>query len=189
MSRTDTFFGCFGSGYWPNVEGLAAVLAPSLAFLPPHARLVVTGRLGFNLKDHAAYRRGRLINDSRLVHFDHLPPMAYDALVASCDALLLPVFVGSGSPLKTADALASGRPVLMSQAMARGYEEIIAACGDGVMMAEDAPAFRRQWQDLVRMTRAELQGLVGAGDKRRKLLSWERRLEPFVTAIEALARP
>jgi glycosyltransferase involved in cell wall biosynthesis len=182
-ASNEILFGCFGSSYWPNREGLASIIRPSLAFLPPNARLVTTGRLGFAIKDHKSYRRGRFINDNRLVHYDHLRADAYDALVQSCDILLLPVFVGSGSPLKTADALASGRPVLLTTKMLIGYEDIVAQNSDGVMVADTPAEFRAKWQELARLGKDAFADLVGRGASRREFLTWNSRLAPLLKAL------
>lgn len=181
-------FGCFGSSYWPNSEGLAAVTRPSLAFLPPNGRLVTTGRLGQALKDHPSYRRGRRINDSRLLHYDHLDGAAYEALVRSCDLLLLPVFVGGGSPLKTADALASGKPVLLTRKMTSGYDDILATNADGVTLVDDPAQFRERWLELARLGRSGLRNLQGRGGDRKHALTWRVRLAPLIAAIGELEK-
>lgn len=182
-------FGCFGSAYWPNVEGVAAVLWPSLAFLSPDARLVSTGQLNLDIRAHRSYQRGAAINDSRMIGLGHLAAGDFHQLVGACDALLLPVFVGSGSPLKSADALATGRPVLMSRAMAAGYEEIIAACPDGVTIVDDPAAFRLAWKEWAGLGKSGLAALAGAGRDRARLLAWPTRLGGLSRAIAAAARP
>lgn len=180
-------FGCFGSAYWPNLEGIASVLRPSLAFLPPSARMVMTGRLHQELRSHPSYERGRAINDARLLGFEHLPGGDFDHLVKDCDALLLPVFVGGGSALKSADALASGRPVLMSRAMTVGYEDIIAACPDGLQIVDDPAAFRTAWQGWAKLGKAGLAELAGKGRERTRLLSWASRLDGLAQTIASVA--
>lgn len=180
-------FGCFGSGYWPNLEGFADVMSPSLAFLPPNVKVLMTGSFHEEVRAHLAFRRGAALNDTRVVGYPYLDGPDFAALVAGCDALLLPVFVGSGSPLKTADALASGRPVLMSRLMATGYEDIIAACPDGVRIVEDAGAFRAAWKEWADLGKAGLATLAGDGARRAALLSWSRRLDGFSEAVGALS--
>lgn len=180
-------FGCFGSAYWPNLEGFADVMSPSLAFLPPDVKVLMTGRFHEEVRAHLTFRRGAALNDTRVVGYPHLDGPDFAALVAGCDALLLPVFVGSGSPLKTADALASGRPVLMSRLMAAGYEDIIAACPDGVRIVEDAAAFRAAWKEWADLGKAGLAALAGEGARRAALLRWSTRLDGFSEAVGALA--
>ena len=180
-------FGCFGSAYWPNLEGFADVMSPSLAFLPPSVKVLMTGRFHEEVRAHLAFRRGAALNDTRVIGYPHLNGPDFAALVAGCDALLLPVFVGSGSPLKTADALASSRPVLMSRLMATGYEDIIAACPDGVRIVDDARAFRAAWKEWADLGKVGLAALAGAGARRAALLRWSTRLDGFSEAVGALA--
>lgn len=184
-----TCFGCFGSAYWPNREGIASVLWPSLAFLPPNARMIMTGRLHQEVRTHASYERGRAINDVRLLGFGHLSGGDFDHLVNGCDALLLPVFVGSGSALKSADALASGRPVLMSRAMAVGYEDIIATCPDGLQIVDDPTSFRSAWQDWAKLGKAGLAELAGNGRERARSLNWASRLNGLAQAVASVSVP
>lgn len=180
-------FGCFGSAYWPNLEGFASIMAPSLAFLPPSVKVLMTGRFHEEVRAHLGFRRGAALNDTRVIGYPHLSGPDFAALVAGCDALLLPVFVGSGSPLKTADALASGRPVLMSRLMAAGYEDIIAACPDGVRIVEDAAAFRAAWKEWADLGKAGLAALAGDGACRAALLRWSKRLDGLSEAVGALS--
>lgn len=181
-------FGCFGSAYWPNLEGFASILSPSLAFLPPSVKVLMTGRFHQEVRAHLAFRRGAALNDTRIIGYPHLQGPDFAALVAGCDALLLPVFVGSGSPLKTADALASGRPVLMSRLMATGYEDVVAACPDGIRIVEDAVEFRSVWKEWADLGKAGLADLAGDGARRASLLSWSKRLDGFSEAVGALAK-
>ena len=182
-------FGCLGSAYWPNSEGLASVIAPSLAFLPVDSKLALAGNIGAHLRDHRHYRRGRLVNDSRIADFGFLSAEDYDALALSCDALIVPLFVGSGSPLKSADALASGKPLILSRKAASGYEDVIAAVPAGVRIAETPTEFRRLWAEVARMSKAALADEALEGKARAALLGWDRRTQPFAAAIDALLTP
>jgi hypothetical protein len=186
VQTTDvTAFGFFGSAYWPNVEGLASVMDPSLAFLPPMAKLLMTGKLYEDVRKHPRFLRCQSLNESRMVGFGYLPADEYDALVGACDALVIPVFVGSGSPLKTADALASGRPVLLSEAMATGYADVLAECPDGVAIVRDARDFRTAWRDWAYLGRRGLAELTGQAASRARLLTWAHRLGGLGRAVEA----
>lgn len=181
-------FGCFGSSYWPNVDGFAQVLAPSLAMLSPGSRVIMTGTFGRAVRSHPDYERGRALNDTRLVVFDHLSTEHYAALVAACDALLLPIFVGGGSPLKTADALASGRPVLMSREMASGYEDVIEACPDGVHVVNTPQEFRTAWRHWSSLSKGDFVNLAGDGQRRAEMLQWTTRLRGLSDEVAGLSR-
>lgn len=181
-------YGCLGSGYWPNVEGLAAVSRPSLAFLPPGQVLGTLGRIGEGLVHHPAWRRGQAINESRLDDAGFLPEAKLAATMAGMDALILPVFVGGGSMLKAADVLATGRPALISRRASVGYEDVIAASEGLIEVAETADAFRRAWIAMCARPRdsfwnaAVVQKAIGAR------LSWRERLSEVGPAMTAVLR-
>jgi glycosyltransferase involved in cell wall biosynthesis len=105
-----------------------------------------------------------------------------DELIATfhaARAILVPVFTGEGSNLKTADALASGRPVIMTERATRGYEEVLAADDEGVTVVPDAQAFRAA---MAGELRRERQPWMGAA--RRELLGWPTRLAPLLAAVQ-----
>ena len=185
-SAASLVFGCLGSAYWPNTEGLASVIAPSLAFLPLDVRLALAGDIGQHLRDHRLYRRGRLVNDSRIADFGFLAAEDYDALARCCDALVVPLFVGSGSPLKSADALATGGPIILSRKGSSGYEDVIAAAPAGVVIAETPSDFRVRWAEMAHRSKQSLAEDRAAGQARAALLTWDNRTRPFVEAIAAL---
>jgi NAD(P)H-hydrate repair Nnr-like enzyme with NAD(P)H-hydrate dehydratase domain len=186
--RSPVRYGCLGSGYWPNVEGLAAVVAPSLAFLPPGHRLETIGRIGEKLICHPAWRRGRAINEARLHDAGFVAGDRLGRFLAAMDALILPVFVGGGSMLKTADVLAAGRPALLSRRAAVGYEDVIAA-SDGLVSVADSPEeFRKAWIALTSQPRDRFWAISADREALRRNLSWEQRLALVGPALESVLR-
>jgi glycosyltransferase involved in cell wall biosynthesis len=180
-------FGCFGSAYWPNAEGLASVVRPSLAFLPPDARLVVAGRLGEAVRQSPAFAHGRTVNEARMTDLGYLSQPDYLEFLGTVDAFVLPVFVGGGSSLKAADALATGKPVLMTRCTAVGYEDIIALDPGALVIADDPAGFRSAWRDLATRSRQALAELGRLRSDRRELLRWSARLQPLREALRPLA--
>ena len=179
------WFGCVGSGYWPNVEGVASVLRPSLAFLPVDCRLVLGGRIGEHVQRHNAYKRGRAINDARIIDCGLVSDTAYVDLLRSVDALLLPAFVGGGSMLKAADVLAAGAVTLISRRAMIGYEDIVASAGRRVIVADTPDEFRTRWIELTRLSKDELKQLGAADGHVEASLSWSARLAGLAPALRS----
>ena len=94
-------------------------------------------------------------------------------------AVLVPVFVGEGSNLKSADALASGAPVIMTERATRGYEDVIAADGEGVTVVRTPKEFRTAMKSAV-----EDRPDPGIRSSERYAeLCWTRRLAPLTNVV------
>lgn len=167
-----------GSSYWPNIEGFAEIATPSLAFLPPTTRIHVVGSVGAQLLVAPAIDRHQSVNVSRMVVRGFLEMPQLVATMRAARAVLVPVFVGEGSNLKSADALASGRPVIMTERATRGYEDVLARDPEGVTVVANAADFRRAMLGHLGQP-----GTASVGAERARLLSWDLRLQPLVGVI------
>lgn len=177
-ASTDPYFSFAGSSYWPNVEGFADIADPSLAFLPPTMRIQVAGTVGSEIMNHPAIVRRHTVNASRItlrgfLSMDDLVRMMHRSL-----AVLVPVFVGEGSNLKSADALASGVPVIMTERATRGYESILADDSTGVTIVASPNDFRLAMADHLDNHVSEPVGAI-----RRRSLSWSQRLQPLTELV------
>ena len=167
-----------GSSYWPNLEGFAALATPSLAFLPPTTRIHIAGSMSTEVLKWRDIERRYSVNASRIVRRGFLDMSELVATMHAARAVLVPVFTGEGSNLKSADALACGRPVIMTERATRGYEDVLAEDDEGVTVVSDAAEFRRAMTAALGGTRSS--GSVGA--TRRRSLSWSQRLASLQTA-------
>jgi len=172
-------FAFVGSAYWPNTEGFAQIATPSLAFLPPTTRIHVAGSVGRELLRNPVIDRHHSVNVSRLELHGFVDADELRRLLASANAVIVPVFVGEGSNLKSADALASGSPVIMTEKATRGYEHVLAADDEGVTVVADAAHFR----EAMRRSLGAPPPDGPIGHERRDRLTWRRRLAPLVDAI------
>jgi glycosyltransferase involved in cell wall biosynthesis len=168
-----------GSSYWPNLEGFASIAKPSLAFLPPTTRIHIAGSMSTEVLKWRDIDRRHSINASRIVRRGFLEMNELIATMHASRAVLVPVFTGEGSNLKSADALACGRPVIMTERATRGYEDVLAEDDEGVTVVADAAEFRRAMSAALSGLRPS--GSVGA--TRRKMLSWSRRLAPLQSML------
>jgi glycosyltransferase involved in cell wall biosynthesis len=172
-------FAVAGSAYWPNVEGLSLIAQPSLAFLPPTSRIHVAGSMSRELLKLRSIERRYATNSSRLALRGFLETDELVATFQAARAILVPVFTGEGSNLKAADALASGRPVIMTARAVNGYEDILELDDEGVTVTADADEFRAAMLATVTRERSP-----DVGARRRAALAWNTRTAPLVTAVK-----
>jgi glycosyltransferase involved in cell wall biosynthesis len=129
--------------------------------------------------DHPDVRRHLAVNKSRLELLGFLPMPDLIDTVRSARCVLVPVFVGEGSNLKSADALACGAPVVMTRRATHGYEDVLAVDASGVSVVDTAKEFRAAMLDALhaRDPRDHL------GASRSEMLGWNARLQPLLDVV------
>jgi hypothetical protein len=175
-------FAFAGSAYWPNIEGFAKIAAPSLAFLPPTTRIHVVGSVCNDLLNTPSILRHQSVNASRIRLRGFLPMADLIRTMREARCVLVPVFIGEGSNLKSADALGAGVAVIMTQRATHGYEDILSADSEGVTVVESAAEFRAAMSVALRVPRP----IHPLGRGRRGQLSWPVRLQPLVDVVRSL---
>ncbi|WIM13754.1 glycosyltransferase [Enhydrobacter sp.] len=170
-----------GTAYWPNVEGFFEVFPDGLGFLRWNERLWVGGQLGDALAADRRYRDFQSINDSRLRRVGVVPGEDKANFLSGAHCVFVPVRLGAGAKLKTADALASGRAVVSTSHGIEGYGPLVAsALGHGVYVA-DAP---HEFRSLIR--RALREGLPGCSEAVRAALGQERLTSTLGAAFDTM---
>ena len=131
-----------GSAYPPNAQGFWSLLGGSLAFLKPEHVIVVAGGVSQLLESYMP-DYGKLfsnVNMNRLKLMGFVSENMLNALVKSASAIILPIVTGGGSNLKTAEAIASGRPVVATTMACRGYNYVDQL--DNFDITDDPNAFK-----------------------------------------------
>lgn len=173
-------FGVFvASGHPPNAIGFWDMLGPSLGFLGPAEFLLVAGSAGSQIESHETFRRHRAVNNARCVRTGFLSNADLDAVVAESACIVLPITLGEGSNLKTADALVSGKPIIATSRAFRGFEQLMAE--DGVVIVDSADEFRSEVKRAI-------------GDSHRSFtrpnadqLLWTSTMVPFAESVLKVA--
>ena len=178
----EPYFSFTGSNYWPNVEGFAQIATPSLAFIPPTVKIHIAGTVGNELLRTRSIIRHQPVNASRMVVRGFLSMSEMVAMMRESRSVLVPVFIGEGSNLKSADALASGSPVIMTERATHGYEDVIERDNEGVTVAKSAEEFRSAMAAAIAATSP----IAEVGRDRRAELSWRRRLAPLLDVVESI---
>ena len=175
------FFGFAASSYLPNQAGLAAIADPSLAFLPPNARIALAGSISNAVNDHPQIRRHWALNAKRLSCFGFLSAADFTQFSLHLPCTLVPIFHGGGSNLKTADALASGTEVIASAESMVGYEDVVSDDDSNLTVVHSALEFRTAMLEV--LSRDPRPRVATA---RAELLSWPARLRAAATTLAGL---
>lgn len=168
-----------GSGHPPNIEGFFDFLAPMLPRLRPLERIVIVGTMCDGINAEIAKSGLHRYRGGRLVSLGFADNNTLDALIANAHALLLPIGYGSGSNVKTAEALGTGRPIVATGVAFRGFEDFRSL--PSVTLADTAPAFEAAVRDALSKSRPEIDGI----DVPRGLL-WESTVAPLVSFLQSL---
>lgn len=175
------FFGFAASSYLPNQAGLAAIADPSLAFLPPSARIALAGSISDAVKDHPQILRHWALNAKRLACFGFLSPADFTQFSLHLPCTIVPILHGGGSNLKTADALASGTEVIASAESMVGYEDVVSEDDTNLTIVHSAPEFRTAMLEVLsRDPRPRV------STPRAELLSWPQRLRVAASTLAGL---
>lgn len=130
-----------GSAYPPNFFGFINLIGKNTFFLPPDFRIICVGGVATMIRSWASGLANSNWILEKLVLVDDAPDDVLASLLTSCNYILLPIQTGSGSNLKTAEALASGKPIVATEKAMRGFEAWL--CDEGVFIANDQSEFRK----------------------------------------------
>lgn len=112
-----------GSAYPPNAIGFWQMMGESLAYLPPDSLVLAVGGVSKILENYMS-EDAQLFSSVSMDRIKTLGFVSEDllaALVEKATVIILPITVGGGSNLKTAEAIASGRPVVATTTACRGF--------------------------------------------------------------------
>ena len=175
------FFAVAGSNYLPNTKGLELICQPSLAFLPPDARIAVAGSMSGSALDQMIEGDHRAVNSHRLARFGFLEARDFIQFSLAAPCTILPIFHGGGSNLKTADALAGGGAVIATRKALVGYEDVVSEYPDGITVVDSPLGFRDAMRSVVNSARTGRHPT-----DRARHLSWAARLSPAPKALAGL---
>ena len=121
------------------------------------------------------------LNDSRLRAWGYIANADKPSFFAAAACVIVPVYMGGGAKLKTADALASRRPVITTPHALEGYGPLVQdVLGRGVYVADTPLAFR----DLIRQALRE--GLIGCSAEVKQRVSLARLANTLSIQYHAL---
>lgn len=128
-----------GGDYAPNIDGFLTWLGDEFKFLPSDTCLAIAGTAGNRLASNS--KIAEAVHRRQLINFGRTSQKILDQLVLHAHGILVPMGVGGGTNLKTAEALCSKRPILTSPFGIRGYEDWKNA--NGVYISDTPENFQR----------------------------------------------
>jgi hypothetical protein len=127
LEPTHSYALVVGSDHPPNISGFMNLVTPSLPFLRPNQRVVVVGHMGPKIIEALEANGLARVAKTRLIVLGAVDEFCLDCAIANANVLLLPIQYGSGSNVKTAEALLSCRPIIAAPAAMRGFDAFIGA--------------------------------------------------------------
>ena len=168
------------SAHPPNYLGFFDVLTDHFGFLAPNQAILVAGGASDRIDRLLKGRLYEGLSRSRLRLVGVLHPADLAAIKQLAQAFVLPILDGSGSNLKTAEALFSGKWVVGTPTAFRGFERFMSM--PHVMIAEPG----RDFCTAVRAAMSAPPPMLTAQDRQRLLeLTWQETLAPMTAAIRA----
>ena len=168
------------SAHPPNYLGFFEVLTDHFGFLAPDQAILVAGGASDQIDRLLKGRQYEGLSRSRLRLVGVLHPADLAAIKQLAQAFVLPILDGSGSNLKTAEALFSGKWVVGTPTAFRGFERFMSM--PHVMIAGPG----RDFCAAVREAMSAPPPMLTAQDRQRLLeLTWQETLAPMTAAIRA----
>lgn len=113
-----------GSAYPPNAQGFWDMFGPSFASFPPECMIIVAGGVGDILWNYAPSEAKMYshVNHAIVRCIGMVSDEILGALIEGAQGVILPITFGGGSNLKTAEAIASLKPVVATSTACRGFD-------------------------------------------------------------------
>jgi len=165
------------SGHPPNLHGLLTLI-DGVGFLKYHDRIMVAGGVSNSLK----YMFDTSIDvqiatlKNRMILCGTLSEDLLQGLITTADAIILPILVGGGSNLKTAEAIIADKPIIASTCAMRGYEQYLNI--PNLYIADTADDFQNKILEAINSP------LIKRNTTQKQLASqvlWDACLKPLET--------
>jgi glycosyltransferase involved in cell wall biosynthesis len=133
ITRNHQFALFCASAHPPNITGFWHYFERGFGCFSPVEKLVIAGSAGASIQAHNHAKNSPCFS-SRCEIAGEIDQHTLDALVATAHTIVLPIIHGSGTNLKSAEALVSGHYVVTTKKALRGFE--CYAESDGVYLAD-----------------------------------------------------
>jgi glycosyltransferase involved in cell wall biosynthesis len=169
------------SAHPPNARGFIDLAERAQGHPLRGGELLICGKVGPMIQASTGLlRTGRILDHARILGW--VDATLLEALYAASHVVILPKTHGGGSNLKTAEALASGRPVVATRKAFIGFERFIHL--PGVFVTEEPDLFWRSVSEY-------LAGSLASENRPPEMmfgLLWSECLRPMVRAGEEAVR-
>jgi glycosyltransferase involved in cell wall biosynthesis len=165
------------SAHPPNMTGFFDLFSGGFGSLKPDEKLAVAGGASFAIAgDPRVHRSAKLAE--RTTTAGMVSQACLEGLLDQASCIVLPITQGSGTNLKTAEALWSGKHIVATTVAMRGFERFLHA--PGVHLADEPASFK---QALRRAMSAAPITLSQDDLSARQSVLWQNCLAPLISAI------
>lgn len=170
-----------GSAHPPNAVGFWEMMAPGLTFLKPWEEVMILGGVSGILLNQSKFKEYEALNRNRLHMLGTRQKSELQQFIAASHLVMLPITLGEGSNLKTAEALESGRPIVGTSKAFRGYESAMDL--PHVTIADTSHEFRLAVRSILDSPRY----VDGTPASTRRQFHWDNQLRNMVCAIDDIS--
>lgn len=160
-----------GSGHPPNTAGSLKYLNDATDWFPEGSDMIILGEMCDSLRGHLGAERNE-DRDTTLRLLGKRTNEELKKLIQSASVIVLPIPYGGGSNLKTAEALASGRPVVGTTVSFRGFKEFMDS--ENVIVTDDVTSFQNA---VIEFCKEKLPNVIR---KNIDSLSWDSSFKEFI---------
>lgn len=169
------------SAHPPNMTGFFELFSDGFGSLKPDEKLVVAGGASLAIAgDPRVHRSAKLAE--RTTTAGMVSQACLEGLLDQASCIVLPITQGSGTNLKTAEALWSGKHIVATTVAMRGFEHFMHA--PGVHIADDPAYFKQALRSA--MSAAPIKHSPEDLLARQSVL-WQNCLAPLISTIDHIA--
>lgn len=173
-----------GSAHPPNAKGFNDMLWPDVTFLRPDESIVVVGDVKNILVNSPLFVRVPGLNESRIEMLGRQDINGLSSLIYIAKCVLIPITIGGGTNLKTAEALYNRKDIVATPQAFRGYEKFMDF--PNVRIAQNNNDFRQSIAESLRSV--ENRSFTIEQDLAIEALHWKSSLSCIGVFIRAIVR-
>lgn len=111
----------YASSYKPNVDGFFYYLTDYFGSIPPDKYLVIAGDVSYEILKDERFKKLQFIHNKTVI-LGRVNRNILNFLIKSSHSILLPLQIGEGTSLKTAEAIYSKKYIIATPVSMRGFE-------------------------------------------------------------------
>lgn len=176
-----------GSAYPPNAQGFWDMFNPSMIHFPPDCMIIVAGGVGDILWNYMPEegKKYSQVNHGIVKCIGMVSDDILSALIDNAKGIILPITSGGGSNLKTAEAIASGKPVVATSTACRGYDFVDQLTN--FYITDDKKTFSLLSRDIL-IDKIKLDPMTQKERELRSSVYWDEALKPLELLIAEAAK-
>lgn len=177
IKEFDSFALYCASGHPPNITGFLETFKEGFGCMRPDQRLIIVGSVCESLESNPQFNNIANMKIRTLL-LGEVSENDLAFLLNNAKVVILPILSGSGTNLKTAEAIWNKSYVVATPKAMIGYEEFIGE--EGIIVEETSLGFRKQLRRLMNLDRIEI--TTESANHRKKVL-WDSCLSQLSVVL------